>query len=203
MHSTDNLLRIRVKNLFFSYLYAPVLTNISCDLNAGCALIIRGKNGAGKSTFLRLIAGILTPTSGTIDFSGFKKKLSFLGHLNAIKPGLTVQDQLHLSLKINGIDCPPSFMEKTIETYGLHSQMTIPAGLLSAGFQRRVALVQLVLTGQNKVWVLDEPFTNLDDKTVALFTETLNSHIMNGGSAFLSSHTALSLINSAEFWLND
>ena len=174
---------------------------MSCTLSKGQGLIIRGKNGCGKSTFLRLIAGLLSPTQGVIEIDP-SVQIAFLGHLNALKPSLTVNDHFSLSCNMTSQKPTPNFIEKTVKTYGLLNHLQTPVAYLSAGFQRRVALVRFLLMGHEKLWILDEPLANLDEATTTLFIETLRTHLDKGNSVVLSSHSFISVPNTKELWLN-
>lgn len=159
---------------------------------------IEGPNGAGKSSLLRILVGLLAPQSGDIRYKGelsqhvrreFLQDLLFIGHKAAVKPELTALENLQFFAATQGQPCaePPFALLAEVGLVGLED---VPAGNLSAGQQRRIALARLWLT-QSQLWVLDEPFTSLDTAGIELLHQRFAQHLENGGAIVLTSHQAL------------
>lgn len=159
---------------------------------------IEGPNGAGKSSLLRILVGLLAPQSGEIRYKGelsqhqrreFLQDLLFIGHKAAVKPELTALENLEFFAATQGQPCaePPFELLAQVGLVGLED---VPAGNLSAGQQRRIALARLWLT-QSQLWVLDEPFTSLDTAGIELLHQRFAEHLQRGGAIVLTSHQAL------------
>jgi heme exporter protein A len=167
-----------------------VLNSVSFSLSQGGALLLRGANGAGKSTLLRAIAGLTPLAGGTLLWDGenaledlceHARRIGWLGHLDAVKPALTVSEQV----------CGPA-----LEAVGLASYAALPARLLSAGQKRRLALARVAATGA-PLWLLDEPTTGLDAASVARFQTLCETHRAGGGMIIASTHIPLGLPGEA------
>lgn len=164
----------------------PVLEGISLTLRPGAALILRGPNGSGKTTLLRTIAGLQPALAGTIE--GAEDRIAYAGHLDGLKPTLTVAENLTFWAQIFGAgDIAPA-----IEAFDLGLLVYRHAGALSAGQKRRLGLARLLVTGM-PVWVLDEPTVSLDAASVGLFASAVAAHLETGGSALIATHIDLGL----------
>lgn len=164
----------------------PVLEGISLTLRPGAALILRGPNGSGKTTLLRTIAGLQPALAGTIE--GAEDRIAYAGHLDGLKPTLTVAENLTFWAQIFGAgDIAPA-----IEAFDLGLLVYRHAGALSAGQKRRLGLARLLVTGM-PVWVLDEPTVSLDAASVGLFASAVAAHLEAGGSALIATHIDLGL----------
>lgn len=172
--------------------------DLSLDVKAGNLYQVEGPNGAGKSTLLRILAGLLMPQAGQVLFEGqlrqqvrtaFLRDLLFIGHKAAVKPELTAIENLDFFAAVQGqpIDEPPFELLARVGLVGLED---VPAGNLSAGQQRRIALARLWLS-QARVWILDEPFTSLDKAGIALLHARFSEHLAQGGAIVLTSHQPL------------
>jgi len=171
---------------------------LSFQLPAGEGLIIEGPNGSGKSSLLRLLAGLATPASGKICWHGqpiqekclaYWEVLHYVGHLNGIKLGLTVKENLQLAACLAG-QSDSFHQQEVLSLLQLHSHQQTLAHHLSAGQKRRLALAKLFLFPKT-VWILDEPLTALDTPTQVIFFERLTAHLQQGGISILSSHHAI------------
>lgn len=165
-----------------------IFENLSFDLDAGELLLVEGTNGSGKSSLLRLLTGLATPSSGDILWEGkslhsfsFKENLHYIGHTNGIKLGLTVEENLH-GTNIDAI----------LNKLQLQQHKKTFAKSLSAGQKRKLALARLFLTPK-KCWILDEPLTALDRETQKIFLSALEDHLEKGGIAVMSSHQKIEL----------
>jgi heme exporter protein A len=172
-----------------------VFSGLSFRLAAGAALLLRGPNGSGKSSLLRCMAGLLAPVAGvqtwneqpiTLDADAHRGRLRYLGHQDAVKPALTVLENLALWQQLHGLR-DPAAIDRALSGLGLDRLAELPARLLSAGQRRRVALARL-LASPAPLWLLDEPTTALDDDGVARFARMVGDHRAGGGLVVLSSH---------------
>ena len=168
---------------------------LSFTVNEGEAVLIEGANGSGKSSLLRMLAGLSTPVEGDIfwqnkniqdDLEAFYNDRHYLGHLNGIKLGLTVRENLTFAAML--CDYPSmSSMDEVLETLQLTSYVNTPAKQLSAGQKRKLALAKLWLIPK-KLWLLDEPLTALDQTTESLVVTRINAHLKNNGMVIASAH---------------
>lgn len=172
-----------------------VFTGLSFRVAAGGALLLRGPNGSGKSSLLRCMAGLLAPVAGaqtwndqpvTLDSDAHRGRLRYLGHQDAVKPALTVLENLALWQQLHGLR-DAAALGRALAALSLDRLAELPARLLSAGQRRRVALARL-LAAPATLWLLDEPTTALDDDGVARFARLVGDHRAGGGLVVLSSH---------------
>lgn len=168
---------------------------VSLQLNAGQLLHIGGKNGAGKSSLLRILAGLAEPEQGEVRWqqrslvdSDFSQNLCFIGHLSGIQPQLTALEHLEFWQAAFGLTVSDGF--EVLATLGLAGLEDIPCQLLSAGQQRRVSLARLWLTNRC-LWILDEPFTALDQSAILQLQHKFAQHLAGGGSIILTTHQPL------------
>ncbi|AZV79087.1 heme ABC exporter ATP-binding protein CcmA [Parasedimentitalea marina] len=164
----------------------PVLAGLSFTLEPGQALILRGPNGSGKTTLLRTIAGLQPPVSGTIRCA--EDSIAYAGHIDGIKPTLTVAENLTFWAKVFGA----KGIDAAVDAFDLGGLRDRPAGELSAGQKRRLGLSRMLVTGL-PIWVLDEPTVSLDVKSVAMFADAVRAHLGQGGSALIATHIDLGL----------
>lgn len=164
-------------------------------LGPGQLLLITGPNGAGKTTLLRLVAGALSPETGTLVWQGIdddarpQALMHILSHRAAIKPRLTLSEDLAFWQAVNGPG-PDAF--EALDRVGLGGLDWLEAGLLSAGQQRRLALARLIVSPR-PVWLLDEPTAALDRAGDAMVGAMLGDHLAQGGLAICATHLPLAL----------
>ena len=170
-----------------------VLDGVSFELAAGEALVLRGPNGAGKSTLLRALAG-LVPAEGRVALDGRvmgrearAEAMGYAGHLDAIKPQLTVAENLAFWARLFGGEAGPA-----LAAMGLGRLAERPAHLCSAGQKRRLGLARLMVAAR-RVWLLDEPTVALDAEAVARLTAAVGAHLAGGGLALVATHVALEI----------
>lgn len=185
-----------VKQLASQRAGRTLFADLSFSLQAGAVLHIEGENGAGKSTLLRSLVGLVELQAGTIQFFPSELELAqewrqhtlFMGHKAAVKAELTALENVALQAQLSGLTQVDAW--QLLETVGLLGLEDLPAGQLSAGQQRRIALTRLWYS-QAPLWILDEPFTALDTRGIDLLQQRFAQHIEAGGAIILTSHQAL------------
>jgi len=171
---------LQVSNLSVARGGKILLHNVSFSVEPGQALVLRGANGIGKTSLLRCIAGLQTPTSGKILVP---ETVAYAAHANGLKGQLSVFENLKFWADIYGGPRP----DVALNSYSLENFAYQPAANLSAGQQRRLGLARMLVTGCG-LWVLDEPTVSLDVQNVALFYKVLKAHLQGGGAAVLATH---------------
>ncbi len=170
--------------------------DLTFSVNPGELLHIQGENGSGKTSLLRILAGLSRQEEGQVLWSSadireireeYASNLLYLGHHPAVKDDLTVAENLSMSSRIAGLEPSRRHMESALEHVGLARRITLPARVLSQGQRRRLALARLWLD-ERPLWVLDEPFTALDVHATALLENRLEQHLARGGMVVLTTH---------------
>jgi heme exporter protein A len=163
----------------------------------GHCLLLRGPNGTGKTTLLLTLAGIVAPLAGSFALEGADPELPqlhYCGHRNAIKPRLSVAENLQFWAEVNGLT--GITVADAIAEVGLGGLAGLDAGYLSAGQSRRLALARL-LVSQRPLWLLDEPTAALDIEGHALVTRLIDQHLDRGGLAIAATHDPITLPDPA------
>lgn len=178
-----------------------LFAQLDLAVDAGQWLHVRGENGAGKTSLLRLLAGLAHPAEGEVRWCGqpirdaeseYRKNLVFFGHHGALKDDLSALENLSFATAMDGAALPEAQALAALYRMGLRGREDLPIRVLSAGQKRRVVLARLA-TRNARLWVLDEPFTALDTKAVDLLATLLTEHLGKGGMAVLTSHQAMPL----------
>ncbi|MGV3550434.1 heme ABC exporter ATP-binding protein CcmA [Rhizobium sp.] len=178
-----------------------IFTNIDFALQDGESLVLTGRNGTGKSTLIRVISGLLPADAGTVKVTSADAEIPraaeamhYLGHRNAMKRELSVEENLGFWKGFmgdfaggNGLD-----VEAAAAELGLAELLHLPFGYLSAGQQRRMAMAKL-LVAWRPVWLLDEPTAALDRQSDALFARIMKEHLGRGGIIIAATHQELGL----------
>lgn len=174
-----------------------VFAGLDFDVRAGEALAVTGHNGAGKSSLLRLIAGLLPAAQGRIEADGaaeadltLAEQIHYLGHRDALKPALTVQENLAFWLDYLG--GARGGLEASLATAGLAHTARLPAAILSAGQRRRLSMARLVAV-KRPVWLLDEPTSALDADGQDLIARLMSDHLAQGGLIVAATHGPLGI----------
>lgn len=189
-----------------------VFEALSTQLNPGDGLLLTGRNGSGKSSFLRMVSGLLEPFDGTIlingrnpyaDWRATAPSVVFVGHEDPVKGALTVQENLSFWASLSE-DAPlaKSQLSDIMRTLHLRHLANAPGTALSSGQRRRVSLARLMLS-QADLWLMDEPTTGLDTDSVAQIEEVVADHRAKGGIVLLSTHVAFSLPNGRTLDMGD
>ena len=173
-----------------------VFSALDFETSSGEALAVTGPNGSGKTSLLRLIAGLLTIAGGSIDLEGGEKELNlpeqahYLGHRDALKPALSVLENLAFWRDfLGGEALDPA---QSLAAVGLDHAARLPAAYLSAGQRRRLSIARL-LAVRRPVWLLDEPTNALDATGQSLFTGLMTDHLARGGLIVAATHAPLGL----------
>ncbi len=162
----------------------PVVEGVRLTVRPGRAVVLTGPNGAGKTTLLRTVAGLLPALAGKVE--GAEDRLVLAAHLDAVKPTLTVAENLRFWAALHARrDIGPA-----LQAFGLTPLADRPGRELSAGQRRRAGLARLVVSGR-PLWLCDEPTVSLDAASVAAFEAALAAHLAAGGLALIASHLPL------------
>jgi heme exporter protein A len=175
---------------------ATLFSDLSFALPEGNALLVRGANGSGKTSLLRILAGLATAHAGELSWQGatlkplhpgFRAQTVYLGHQAPLKDDLSVIENLEFALRLDGVAVDREQLLVALNEVGLASRRMLPARQLSQGQRRRIGLARLKLN-RRKLWLLDEPLTALDAAGMSLFQERLDAHLAAGGLAVVSTH---------------
>ena len=183
---------LRCRGVDFSFADQTLFEHLDLELRPGHALLLVGSNGSGKSTLLRLLAGLLPPDEGTVEraIDGDTEPLpvAWLGHTLGLKLSLTVAENLHCAEGLHGRR-PRRAQAQALASVGLEGYAHVPVAELSAGQRKRVALARLLLIPA-PIWLLDEPYANLDPDGCLLVDRLIDQHLREGSGAVLSVHHA-------------
>ena len=176
-----------------------VVDGLSLRLEGGAALVLTGPNGSGKSTLLRALAGYLRPRSGSVRIIGAGEDREvgevchFVGHHDGIKTHLTAAENLAFwAAYLGGPADLSARVEAALQRFALDALADIPAGYLSAGQKRRLALARLVVA-ERPLWLLDEPTVSLDTSSIDVLIAAINGHLAGGGMAVIATHVPMAL----------
>lgn len=194
-------LRLSASDLVCERGSRKVFSGLSFHVEAGEALMVVGRNGAGKSSLLRMIAGLVRLAGGALDLAGAENELSipeqchYLGHQDALKPSLSVGENLDFWARYLG--GAPAEAPAALEAVGLGDLADLPAGYLSAGQRRRLSIARLLAVGR-PIWLLDEPTSALDAASQARLAQLMRAHLQNGGLILAATHGPIGLAEARE-----
>jgi len=175
--------------------------DVNFSLEAGGLMQVRGPNGSGKTSLLRMLCGLSNPALGEISWCGtsiralggdYFATMTYMGHLSGTKDDLTVIENLCISSALAGIEVSESQAYEALKHMGLGGRETLPVKVLSQGQRRRVALARLLVC-QTKLWILDEPLAALDVSAVKLMQCLLEKHLEQGGMVVMTTHQEIDI----------
>lgn len=181
--------------------HARLFEGLSFKVESGHALVVTGANGTGKTTLLRMLAGLSAPAAGEIRWNGspvapfdpsVRAAIAFTGHAPALKDELTTEENLTALVALAGESATGTAIRAALETVALAAKRSLPARVLSQGQRRRIGLARLALLNR-PLWILDEPVTALDAAGIAMLAGMIVDHIHRGGTAVAATHVPLGL----------
>ncbi len=180
-----------------------LFSGLNLRITSGDCLHVRGENGVGKTSLLRLLTGLSKPESGevlwgdqsiSVDSVAYHRELLFLGHRDALKEDLTALENLQMYAALDDVSLPQEKALAALWRFGLRGRENLPVNYLSAGQKRRVLMARM-LTRQAKLWILDEPFNALDTQAVHELQNLIVEHLSVGGLVVLTSHQEVNISN--------
>ena len=198
--------KLIVNNLSCQRGYKLLFENLSFELNSGEVLKVSGPNGSGKTSLMKILAGLSSFETGSIDYDDTKINSErynldflYLGHLAALSPELSCLENLKYSMRLGNDNLDLDFSD-ALKKVGLEKFENELVGKLSAGQKKRIALSLLFIT-QSKVWLLDEPFSALDSKAIKIIETRVEDHCNSGGICILTTHQECNIKNLKEISL--
>lgn len=189
--------RLRVAELACARAGRALFSGLTFEVRPGQLVWLRGANGRGKTSLLRLAAGLATPESGRLLWNGEplgrSRQPLYLGHANALKDDLSVGEALQFLLRLHGRAADAAAVQAALLRMGLLGWQDAPVRTLSQGQRRRVALARLAAEDQPTLWLLDEPFDALDADGVERVNTLLREHLQRGGGVLLTSHLPIDI----------
>jgi heme exporter protein A len=191
-------LKLVVEDLSQAYGDLVLFQGLGFAVASGRALVVTGDNGTGKSTLLRTLSGLMLPTAGSVRLEGgdaetpIAEQCHLVGFQNALKPDLTATETLEQWRDILGPGPDALPIAEALERLGLEQFAQTPAGFLSTGLKRRLALAR-ILVAQRPLWLLDEPTAALDHASSKLVADMIVDHLAAGGLAVIATHLDLGI----------
>jgi heme exporter protein A len=165
----------------------PLLEGLDATLAAGELVWLRGANGRGKTSLLRVLAGLAPADEGAITWN-LRGRPLYLAHANALKEDLSAREALSFLTRLHGAQPGDAAVLLALDRLGVRGVADRPVRTLSQGQRRRVALARLAMHESARAWLLDEPFDALDAQGVAIACGLIASHLQGGGGVILTSH---------------
>jgi heme exporter protein A len=178
-----------------------IFRDVSFAVRPGDCFRLTGSNGSGKTSLLRMLCGLLSPASGTIQWQGagietlgeeYYSAIAYVGHRPGIKDELSAMENLQVSSGMSGVEVSRKDAASALERLGLGYRMHLPARFLSEGERRRAALARLVVR-RSSLWLLDEVLTSLDRSAAETIQLLIEDHLAAGGMAIVATHQELKL----------
>jgi len=197
---SNNISALRAEGLECIRNDMVLFRDLSISVSSGEVLQVKGPNGCGKTSLLRILCGLALPNEGAVYWNGkdirefngeYVQHVNYVGHHNGIKVELTPAENLRVSNALSTTRNGAS-PEQALQQFGLYGYEDTPVRKLSSGQKRRVALSRLLLT-HAQLWILDEPFTSVDNAGRKFIAEVLKSHMDIGGMLILVSHEPVSI----------
>ena len=186
---------LEARGLTFLRNEEPIFGPLDFALHPGEVVLMEGDNGAGKTTLLKVLSGLLEPGAGEVRLRGealtlarLSHQVALLGHLLGLKLELTALENLRFAIGLGGLRAGIT-PHQALKSVGLEGYEDVAVRQLSAGQKKRVALARLLLVPA-ALWLLDEPYANLDREGIELVNRLLELHARRGGAALITSHGA-------------
>ncbi|NBO19381.1 MAG: cytochrome c biogenesis heme-transporting ATPase CcmA, partial [Proteobacteria bacterium] len=197
MFAVENLACIRAERLLFSHL--------GFSLQPGSLLLLKGANGVGKTSLIKILTGLGAPSEGKVTWMGeniagnfdFRRDMKYIGHKSGVKADCTVEENIAYWARMYGTT---ELISAALQFYDLQKFRHAYAGQLSAGWQRRVALARLIVV-PCRMWILDEPTNFLDEEAVMLTATLIETRVTQGGIVVVASHIMNSAIAAHTLYL--
>ena len=195
----ENSFELEISDLACTRGYRELFNGINVTVSAGQVLLVEGKNGSGKTSFIRIISGLVLPSQGEVKWEGlnifkyrseYQQAVSYIGHRNGTKAHLTPME--NLLLDPNTATTSKDAAKRALSEVGLDGFEDQQCCNLSAGQNRRVALAR-ALVARTQLWILDEPLTSVDAAGITLLEELYSNHIQLGGSIIMATHQSMNL----------
>jgi heme exporter protein A len=179
---------------------------LELSLPAGSVTWLRGRNGSGKTSLLRVLAGLSAPAAGSVHIDGktlreggpaWRRKVVYVAHQSALKDDLSAAEALRFLVRLHGSAVDDEGLARALERMGVHERRHAPVRTLSQGQRRRVALARLALSHDAPLWLLDEPFDALDADGIDALAGVIAEHAAGGGCVLLTSHQPPKLAHPA------
>ena len=175
---------------------------LDITLPPGSLTWLRGANGSGKTSLMRILAGLSTPVAGDVLWNGqplrkagpqARQAVAYIGHANALKDDLSLEEAICFLARLAGLDAPEARAAAALETLGLANRRKALVRTLSQGQRRRGALARLALDEQPRTWILDEPYDALDADSMQRLSTLITAQAARGGAVLLTSHQPVDL----------
>lgn len=178
--------------------------HLNFQIKAGECLFVQGENGSGKTSLLRMIAGMTPSSAGTVLWKGspiqqlgdeYRRELLYCGHLSGLKDELSAIENLIAGASLAEDAVTTCAVREALRRSGLQDREDLPVRFLSQGQKRRVSLARLLLQPR-ALWILDEPLAALDAKAVRWLAGVIDAHLDSGRVAVITSHQDMSLAST-------
>ena len=182
-----------------------VFDQMAFDLSDGDALVLTGANGSGKSSLIRILAGLSRPFAGSLTWNGtcvlvdpdpYRRQVAVLGHLDGVKAALTLQENILFWARMAGISAPLPLVTRALTALNLEALADRPGRFLSAGQRRRAGMARVIAMAR-PIWLLDEPTIGLDRSSVDIVCQLIADHRRQGGLVVVSTHLPLDVPHAA------
>ncbi|MBS0289790.1 MAG: cytochrome c biogenesis heme-transporting ATPase CcmA [Proteobacteria bacterium] len=190
---------LEVKNISYMAENKYLFRNLNFNILPGQILMVQGQNGAGKTTLLKVLSGLILPKKGEVNWDkerikqsmNFHHNLSYVGHQDGLNLELTLLENIQLQLALSQSPLDKHRLQSILSHFSLQNMQNKSCHQLSAGERRKVALSALLL--KNKpLWILDEPYTALDQQSITTLNLYFNNHLKNAGMVVMASHVPFS-----------